>query len=126
MKRILIVDDDVVIRIAFQKLLNEGEYIIQQARDLREAMEALKNNIYDVVLLDMRLSPVGAEAGFQILAKKRKTPLNAETPVIIISGQFNKDQITDRTDLEDNIAEILEKPVGNDVLIAAVDNVLGV
>ena len=124
MKRILIVDDDVVIRIAFQKLLNDSEYIIQHARDIQGAIDMLKNNIFNVVLLDMRLPPVGSEAGFQILEKKRKIPLNAGTPVIIISGLFSKDVIKERTELEDNIAEVLEKPVANDTLIAAVKNIL--
>lgn len=125
MKRILIVDDDVVIRITFKKLFDDGEFIIQQARDVKEAVDLLRNSLFDLVLLDLRLPPTGINAGFQILNKKRKIPLNAGTPVIIISGQFDKDTIKNKTALEDNILCILEKPVENAKLLDAIKDALG-
>lgn len=125
MNRILIIDDDAVIRITFKKLLGDGDYIIQQAKDVKEAIDCLTTNIYELVLLDLRLPPIGAEAGFQILQKKRKIPLNAETPVVIISGQSDKDSIKKRTDLEDNVVQILEKPVENETLKDLIKKFIG-
>jgi len=125
MSRILIIDDDAVIRLTFKKLLGDGDYIIQRAKDVKEAIDYLTANMYDLVLLDLRLPPIGAEAGFQILQKKRKIALNSATPVVIISGQSDKDTIKKRTDLEDNVVGILEKPVGNDQLRDVIKNIVG-
>ena len=125
MKSILIIDDDITIRLAFKKLLKNDNYIIQQAKDVNEALSYLKNNFYNLVLLDLRLPPKGAEAGFRILAKKRKLPLNADTPVLIISGQAtDREDINKRVTLEDNVADILIKPVENETLLKAVNTCL--
>ncbi len=125
MKRILIVDDDVVIRIAFKKLLGDGDFIIQQAKDVKEAINMLSNNIYNLVLLDLRLPPTGIDAGFDILAKKRKIPLNASTPVLIVSGQTaDRTLLENKVDLEDNVVDILIKPIENEDLLKAIRNAL--
>ncbi len=115
MKRILIVDDDVVIRIAFKKLLGDGDFIIQQAKDVKEAINMLSNNIYNLVLLDLRLPPTGIDAGFDILAKKRK----------IVSGQTaDRTLLENKVDLEDNVVDILIKPIENEDLLKAIRNAL--
>lgn len=125
MKNILIIDDDVIIRITFKKLLDHGNYIIQQAKDKKEAIQYLENQIYDLVLLDLRLPPTGWDAGFEILQKKRDLKLNSHTPVIIVSGARDRETIKARTDIEDNIVEILSKPVENEVLLQKIEMVLG-
>ena len=127
MNRILIIDDDAVIRITFKKLLGDSDYIIQQAKDVKQAIDCLSTNIYDLVLLDLRLPPTGAEAGFQILQKKRNIPLNADTPVLIVSGlTANREIIENKIELEDNVVDILIKPVENENLLTAIKNALGV
>ena len=125
MKRILIVDDDVIIRIAFERVLKSIDYIVKQARNEPDAIQCLNDEIYDLILLDMRLPPSGQEAGFHILEKKKNLPLNKEAPVIIVSGQFDKETIRERTTEEDNIAEILLKPVDNEKILQAIKQVLG-
>ena len=125
MKRVLIVDDDVVIRLTFKKLFDDGEFIVHQAKNVKEAIDALTNNLFDLLLLDLRMPPTGLNAGFQILQRKRKIPLNAGTPVLIISGMFKKDDIHGKIDLEDNIAGILEKPIENEKLEKEVQKIFG-
>ncbi len=125
MQRILIIDDDVSIRIAFKKLLIRDNYNVQLARNEKEALQYLKDEFFDLVLLDLRLPPTGWEAGFRILAQKKNIPLNAETPVIIVSGALDMETIGRRVSIEDNVAHILLKPVENEKILQAIRDVLG-
>ncbi len=125
MKKILMVDDDVIIRIAFKKVLASGKNIIKQAKTVNEAISYLRAEHFDLILLDLKLPPRGWDAGFQILKKKRKIVLNEETPVIIISGQRDEDYIRSQIDMQDNVAHIFQKPVENEVLQQKIDEVLG-
>lgn len=124
MKRILIVDDEVVIRIVFKKLLDHHNCIIDQARNVHEALELLKSLSYDVILLDLQLAPDNKDGGFQILQKIKSFGLNKKTPVIIVSGKRTEEEIKSRTTEDDNIAKILIKPVENDQIIQAVREIL--
>lgn len=125
MRKVLIVDDDVVIRLTFKKILDERNYIIKEARKLDEAVDALKLEIFDVVLLDMQLPPAGWKTGFQILQKKQSIPLNAATPVIIISGKVDPHIIKQKVTELDSVVKILDKPVEADDLLKAIDQICG-
>lgn len=125
MKRILIVDDDVIIRITFEKLLKTGNYMIQQAKDVGDALRLMRDHIFDLVLLDLKLPTKGWEGGFQILKKKRGIKLNMSTPVIIVSGAKDDDPIKKRLTTEDNVYDVLLKPVDNDVLMTKIAEALG-
>jgi two-component system, response regulator, stage 0 sporulation protein F len=124
MRRILIVDDEVIIRIAFKKLLDHYNCIIDQARNLKEALELLTSLNYDVILLDLQLAPDNKEGGFQILQKLKSFMINQKTPVIIVSGKKTKEEIQKRLTEDDNVAKILIKPVENDQIIQAIGEVL--
>lgn len=124
MKRILIIDDDVTIRITLTKLLSK-QYILKQARNVKDAIDKLKTEIYNLVVLDLRLPPVGWKGGFQILQKKKNIPLNAATPVIIISGAKDEEFIQKKISTSYNVAKILIKPVENDVILKEIGQVLG-
>ncbi|NIA28933.1 MAG: response regulator [Actinobacteria bacterium] len=125
MRKVLIVDDEVNVRLAFKNLLEQRNYIIKQARNQAEAIEALKNEIFDVLLLDIILPPDGWKTGFQILEKKKKIALNAATPVIIVSGKVNSAAINQRVSEIDSIVKIFDKPVEPTDLLEAIDKVCG-
>jgi two-component system, OmpR family, KDP operon response regulator KdpE len=57
--RILVVDDDLQIRQAMKATLAKREYEIGDARTGEEALEKLRNNPYDLVLLDMNMPGMG-------------------------------------------------------------------
>jgi DNA-binding NtrC family response regulator len=125
MKKILIVDDDVIIRLTFNKVLNSKKFIIKQAKSVNEAIQSLKAEKFDLVLLDIKLPPDGWEGGYKILKRKKKIMLNESTPVIIVSGELTEESVLQKVSLEDNIARIFIKPVENEHLRAAVLHALG-
>lgn len=80
MSRILVVDDDEIIRDTLYELLSE-EYDCQTAQTAEQALARLEVDTYDVVLTDISMPGL---SGLELLGHVRqKYP---DTPVIIISG----------------------------------------
>lgn len=66
--RFLIIEDDKYFRLTLREILADFG-IIEEAKDLSEAQEKLKNNVYDVVLTDIEL---GTENGVDLIPLIRK------------------------------------------------------
>ncbi len=64
--KILIVDDDDTLRESMVSILESEGYILEVARSGREAEEKIKNNIYNLVLLDIMLPDTN---GIELLSK---------------------------------------------------------
>jgi len=77
-KRVLIVDDDAVIRELLGSMLRHRDLTVDEAADGREALELLKENIYSVVLLDLLMPNVD---GFGVLEGLTSSPV-----VLVITG----------------------------------------
>ena len=52
MKRILLAEDEEVLRMLVADTLEDGDYMIDEAADGGEAMELFQNHPYDLVILD--------------------------------------------------------------------------
>ncbi len=80
MPRVLLVDDDEIIRDTLYELLSES-YVCQTAETAEKALARLEADEYDVVLTDISMPGL---SGLELLGHVRqKFP---KTPVIIISG----------------------------------------
>ena len=79
--RILIVDDDEVVRRSFLRSLESISCNIEAAGDGEEALQTMEQNSFDVVLLDVRMP---GRDGLSVLRTiKQKWP---ESEVVIITG----------------------------------------
>ncbi len=79
---LFIVDDDQgLLRLASRSLTRQG-YAVQTAASAPEAMDWLKVNEPDLVLLDLKLHELGAKEVLAEVAKQKKMP-----PFVIITGQ---------------------------------------
>lgn len=78
---VLIVDDDIGMRTALFEVLKRKNYKIQTAENGRDAIKALENGSFSVVITDVNMPHAG---GVEVLkAVKRISPL---TPVIMITA----------------------------------------
>ncbi|HEY8133873.1 MAG TPA: response regulator [Thermoanaerobaculia bacterium] len=77
-KRVLIVDDEAVIRELLGTLLRQRDLTVDEASDGREALELLKENLYSVVLLDLLMPNVD---GFGVIEGLTYSPV-----VLVITG----------------------------------------
>lgn len=79
--RVLIIDDDEIIRKSCEKVLSPEGYIVISAQSGREGLKLLSNKPFDLVLTDLRMPDMN---GIDVLKKvKEKGP---DIEVIIITG----------------------------------------
>lgn len=81
MTRILIVDDEETIREVVREYAELNEYDTDEASDGFEAIEKVKNNTYDCIILDVMMPRLD---GFSACREIRKI---AEVPIIILSAR---------------------------------------
>jgi len=89
MRKILIAEDDFFIRDIYSEVFTLSGYEVHAAVDGADALEKLKNQQYDMVLLDIMMPKM---TGIDVLKALRAFPVPVkETPVFIITnlGQQN-------------------------------------
>ncbi len=86
MAKILIVDDDKSIRKTLRDILEFEKYEIDEAGDGLECIVKIKQNHYDVVVMDVKMPRMD---GMEAIDKVQS--INPELPVIMISGHGNID-----------------------------------
>lgn len=63
-KRLLIIEDEIIIGLAFSKYLDSKGYSCDLALDYKQAMNCFKQNNYDIALIDIKLK--GSKSGLDI------------------------------------------------------------
>lgn len=72
-KRILLVEDNPMNRRVFQFLLKAQGYVVDEARDGREALEKLRQHIPDLILMDLQLPALDGFATTRIIKQNEAT-----------------------------------------------------
>ncbi len=118
MKKILIIDDDRVLRQTLAAALELEGYGVSEAADGREGLnKALKTN-FDLLVLDVVMPSLG---GLEVCRKLREA--GRQVPVIVMSGKKKK-EVDKVLGLELGGDDYLTKPFGTDEFIARVHAVL--
>lgn len=89
MRKILIAEDDFFIRDIYSEVFTLSGYEVHVAVDGADALEKIKNQLFDMVLLDIMMPKM---TGIDVLRSLRALPVpTKETPVFIITnlGQQN-------------------------------------
>ena len=80
---VLVVDDDENVRHVFERMLSTHGYSVSSASDGTTALEAVRRQPPDVVLLDVSMPGVD---GFEICKRLKRDQLTRLTPVILVSA----------------------------------------
>ena len=83
-KRILIVEDEPSLLFALQDYLDQQGYDVSVAAELEEASALLMNLPFDVVITDLRLTPVQAAEGLHVIELVRDRSLDSR--IIMLTG----------------------------------------
>ncbi|MGA2533973.1 MAG: response regulator transcription factor [Candidatus Aminicenantales bacterium] len=118
MKKILIVDDDSVLRESLAAGLEAEGYSVSQARDGREGLGRASEWRPDLVVLDLVMPQLG---GLDVCRKMREAGI--ESPIIILTGE-KKEEIDKVLGLELGADDYMVKPFGMSELVARVHAVL--
>jgi DNA-binding NtrC family response regulator len=82
--RVLLVDDERSILFAAQRYLTANGFEVQCARELEEAQALLANDVFDIVITDLRLTPVQCAEGLLVIETVRSRALASR--VIVLTG----------------------------------------
>ncbi|HSL69486.1 MAG TPA: sigma-54 dependent transcriptional regulator [Longimicrobiales bacterium] len=115
--RLLLVDDDHVFRVSTSTLLRQDGYEVVVASDGKEAVSALREQRFDLMLLDLRLP--GTD-GLGIVEALRLW--GEEIPILMISGFGTVEAAVEALHL--GADDFVSKPVEPDVLSARVAELL--
>ena len=116
-KKILIVEDDVIIKTYISKVLGSLGHSITTARTGKEALAKVQESNYDLALLDIGLPDM---LGTDLLKKIRIT--NRDVIAIMITGHPSHDSSIDS--LNNDADGYIVKPVSTENLIAIVEKKL--
>lgn len=85
--KILLVEDSKFLRLATERALARAGYAVSTAVDGEEAVEAARQNLPDLILLDMLLPKM---SGPDVLKALKKDPATTSIPVVVLSGLSQK------------------------------------
>lgn len=113
--KILVVDDEVVICSGCRIILEDMGHSVETCMTCSEGIEAVKNNQYDLVLLDLKLPD---QEGTELLKAVRKTDT---IRIIVMSGYATVQSVVKSMKL--GAIDFLPKPFTNDELLAVLKQV---
>lgn len=95
--RILVVDDSMLVLKVVSRLIQGEGHIVDCKKDGLEALEALKNNLYDAVIMDIHMPEMnGLEASFEfrshegLMLQYRSGAQSSKLKIIAMSADFNE------------------------------------
>jgi CheY-like chemotaxis protein/signal transduction histidine kinase len=83
-KRLLIVEDNPAEQLSIRELLGYDDIDVSIAATGAEALETVRKDSFDCVVLDLRLPDM---SGFDILERMRDTPEVKDLPVVVFTGK---------------------------------------
>ncbi|WP_086929716.1 sigma-54-dependent transcriptional regulator [Agarilytica rhodophyticola] len=114
MSKILIVEDEVIIRTALRKLLTRNKHDIKEAGSVNEAITKFKLDNFDLIISDLRLP--GAP-GTDLIK------LADDVPVLIMTSYASLRSAVDSMRM--GAVDYIAKPFDHDEMLAAVKRVIG-
>ena len=114
MSKILIVEDEVIIRTALRKLLERNKYEVNEATSVKEATSKYQLGDYNLIISDLRLP--GAP-GTDLIK------LSGEVPVLIMTSYASLRSAVDSMRM--GAMDYIAKPFDHDEMVTAVKRIIG-
>jgi len=105
-RRLLIVEDDPAEQMSVAELLGAQDVEIETAGSGAAALDLMRQNAFDCVVLDLRLPDM---SGFELLAQVQQDPKLRETPIIVFTGRELSEE--EETELRKKAKSIVLKGV---------------
>ncbi len=119
-KRILVIDDDEIIRDSFCLALEDTGYQIDTAKSGEEGIKKEKERKYDLIFLDLKMPGLN---GVETLNELRK--IDSNVPVYIVTA-FHKEFFSQLNAIAESGVgfELLQKPIGGEQIVLVAKSVL--
>lgn len=89
MKKVLVVDDAAVLRMLIVDSLEDLDCEIDEAENGTEALKMIKDNVYDVLVLDYMMPEL---TGIELLQKLDQNVIDETTVIMLTAKTQEKDQ----------------------------------
>lgn len=120
--RILVVEDDDISQFLIRKMLENLSFDVTIASNGLEAIEILKNNNFDIILMDIEMPVI---SGFETVRRIQNGSLHQtakNTPVIGISANpFDDDK---ELYFSQGLRDYITKPISQEDLLLKINNIL--
>ncbi len=117
MARILVVDDDALMRDSLTQTLSGAGYEVGTAQSGRHGIDAVGRGPFDLILTDLKMPNM---TGIEMLEELRRQ--GDETPVILLTAYATVD--TAVSAMKGGAADYIMKPFQRDTILVAVEKVL--
>ncbi len=116
--RILVVDDNIMVRESYTELLRHRGYEVVQAGDGEQALDMLRGEIVDLAIVDVMMPVMG---GLEL--RQRLREMEPVIATILVTGQPDRleDLMEDDCEFQAGQVSVLYKPVHPVKLLAEVD-----
>ncbi len=115
--RILVADDDAVIREGLRRILSAEGYEVETVSNGRAALERLEAQRFKLLVTDLKMPGM---SGLEVLQSLRS--FQPELPVVLITGYAAIDNAVEA--MKNGATDYLSKPFANDELISKVKNAI--
>jgi DNA-binding NtrC family response regulator len=116
MKKVLVIDDEEIVRLSCERTLRPAGYDVSVAAGGREGVELLEKESYALVLLDLKMPDMD---GIEVLNRIQESW--PDTKVVMITGYSTVDTAVQALRL--GAVNFIEKPFTPDTLLKAVEEV---
>ncbi len=117
--KVLIVDDEMDTLLPLKRSLEVEDYIVVEALNGQEALNMVKNEIPDIILLDLMLPGMD---GYEVCSRLKNNALTKNIPIIMLTA---RDDVKDRVKgLETGADDYVAKPFNLHELKARIKSVL--
>jgi chemosensory pili system protein ChpA (sensor histidine kinase/response regulator) len=117
---IVIADDSISVRKFVGRMLEKNGYRVKLAADGLEAAELVTQHGCHLVITDLEMPRM---TGYELMAQLRQTPSTRRIPVMVVTSRAGAKH-RDRA-LKEGASAFLTKPVQEDQLLAAVEQLMG-
>jgi len=98
MTKILLVEDDSFLLTLYQDILKQEGFAVSTSSDGKDALNQIKRNAWDLVLLDVILPHM---TGFEIVRSLQKEHFHLSCPLIFLTNLDSSSQLQDAKKLAD-------------------------
>ena len=116
-KKIMVIDDSIVIRKMVEIALEGEDYLIHTATNAKDGMEGIEKINPNLIILDMMLPDMN---GIEVLKKIKSS---RKTPVIMLSGKDAPQLVESAKEV--GVDDFLPKPFRDEELVEKVKHLLG-
>jgi CheY-like chemotaxis protein len=111
--RILVTEDEAINRMYITTILERNDWEIHEAADGLEALESIKNNTFDIVLMDISMPQLnGLDATMEIRQDEKE---GEHLPIIALTAHaFPSDR---KKFLEAGMDDVVVKPLNEETLL---------